>query len=257
MDRGGVTYEKRESIALITLNRLYPVNTFSSDVAARLKDIQSEISGDIDIRVIIVTGTGGETFSMVSNSKKCSREGSGTGVRKPLHVSRIIDRFDRPCIGAIRGGAYGQGLELALACDLRICTETAHFSMNHLTYGDIPWDGGTQRLARLIGKPKAIEMILTGEVIYAQEAHRIGLVHRVVTEAELLPAAMDMAREIATRSSIAVRYAKEAINKGMDFTLEQGMRLEADLYFLLHTTKDRTEGIRAFQEKRTPVFEGK
>ena len=162
-----------------------------------------------------------------------------------------------PSIAAINGDAIGIGLELALACDLRICTETAHFAMNHIMYGGIPWDGGTQRLSRIVGRGKAMEMILTGEVIDAQEAHSIGLVHRVIPDDEILTVVMDTAREIASKGPIAVRYAKEAIRKGMDLTLEQGLRLEADLYFLLHTTSDRTEGIKAFQEKRSPRFEGR
>jgi enoyl-CoA hydratase/carnithine racemase len=121
----------------------------------------------------------------------------------------------------------------------------------------IPSDGGTQRLARLVGRGKTLEMILTGEVIDAQEALRIGLVHRVVPKKDLTEVAMKMAQEMASKGPIALRYTKEAVYKGMDMTLEQGLRLEADLYLLIHTTKDRTEGIQAFREKRKPKFEGK
>ena len=144
-----------------------------------------------------------------------------------------------------------------LACDIRIATNISHFGLLHIEKGLIPWDGGTQRLSRVIGQAKAMEMILTGELIDTQEAYRIGLVNKVVSSEDLMKVAADMAREMASKGPIALRYAKEAIRKGMDLTLEQGLRLEADLYFLLHTTKDRTEGIRAFQEKRSPQFEGR
>jgi enoyl-CoA hydratase/carnithine racemase len=128
--------------------------------------------------------------------------------------------------------------------------------MPQVIHGDIPWDGGTQRLPRVVGNAKSLEMILTGEMIDAPEAHRIGLVNKVVPSKELMAETMSLAREMAAKGPIALRYAKEAVCHGMDLNLEQGLRLEADLYFLLHTTKDRTEGIEAFREKRAPEFEG-
>ena len=121
----------------------------------------------------------------------------------------------------------------------------------------IPWDGGTQRLSRLVGKGKAMEMILTGDMIDAQEALRIGLVNKIVRSQELLEVVMDMAHEMASKAPLALRYAKETVNKGMDLNLEQGLRLEADLYLLLHTTQDRTKGIKAFQERQEVQFEGR
>jgi enoyl-CoA hydratase len=146
---------------------------------------------------------------------------------------------------------------LALACDIRIATERSKFSLPQIEWGVIPWDGGTQRLARLVGRGKALEMVLTGERVDAQEAHRIGLVSKIVPPDQLMKEAMDLAKEMATKGPVALRYSKEAINKGMDLTLQQGLGLEADLYLLIHTTKDRTEGIKAFQEKRKAKFEGK
>jgi len=147
-------------------------------------------------------------------------------------------------------------LELALACDMRIASEGSCFGLTHIRTGLVPWDGGTQRLSRLVGRAKAIEMILTGEVIDSHEALRIGLVNRVVSSDQLMTTAMEVAQEIASKGAIALRYTKEAVYKGMDLTLEQGLRLEADLYLLLHTTRDRTEGIQAFRNKRTPQFKG-
>ena len=172
-------------------------------------------------------------------------------------VSEPIARIDRPVIAAIQGDAIGQGLEMALACDLRIAAETSRFGLPQIKAGLIPWDGGTQRLARLVGRGKALEMILTGETIDAREAYRVGLVNKVVPSQELMSTVMSMAREMATKGSIALRYTKEAVYQGMDLILEQGLRLEADLYLLIHTTKGRTEGIKAFREKRVPKFEGK
>ena len=144
-----------------------------------------------------------------------------------------------------------------MACDIRIASEAARFALTHIKSGLIPGDGGTQRLSRLIGRGKAIEMILTGEMIDAREALRIGLVNKIVPSEKLEETALHMAREMASKGPVAVRYAKEAINKGIDMTLEQGLRLEADLYLLLHTTQDRVEGIQTFQKKGVPRFEGK
>jgi enoyl-CoA hydratase/carnithine racemase len=160
-------------------------------------------------------------------------------------------------IAAISGDAIGQGLELALACDIRIASEASRFGLPQIESGVIPWDGGTQRLSRLVGKGKALEMILTGEMIEAQEALRIGLVHKVLPKKDLTEVTMKMAQEMASKGPIALRYTKEAIYKGMDMTLEQGLHLEADLYLLIHTSKDRTEGIQAFREKKKPQFEGR
>jgi enoyl-CoA hydratase/carnithine racemase len=168
-----------------------------------------------------------------------------------------IAELDVPTVAAIQGDAVGQGLELVLACDVRVAAETAHFGFPEIKKGLIPQDGGTQRLARLVGRGKATEMILTGEVIDAQEALRIGLLNKVVPSESLTAVALKMAQEIGSKAPIALRYTKEAIYKGMDMTLEQGLRLEADLYLLLHTTRDRTEGIKAFQEKKPLRFEGR
>jgi enoyl-CoA hydratase/carnithine racemase len=123
--------------------------------------------------------------------------------------------------------------------------------------GEMPWDGGTQRLARLVGKAKALELILLGETIDAEEAQRIGLVQSIIPQDDLMTTVMDLARKIAVKSPVSLTYVKEAIHKGMDLTLEQGLRLEADLYYLIHTTEDRTEGIKAFREKRRPQFKGR
>jgi enoyl-CoA hydratase/carnithine racemase len=180
--------------------------------------------------------------------------------KEPMPYSSIaepITKLDKPIIIAMDGNVIGQGLELALACDIRIAAEKSCFGFPQIKAGLIPWDGGTQRLTRLVGKGKALEMILTGESIDVQEAHRIGLISKIVPSGQLMTTVSEMAQEMASKAPIALRYTKEAISKGMEMTLEQGLLLEADLYLLLHTTKDRTEGIQAFREKKIPKFEGR
>lgn len=252
MDQEMVLCQKKDSVAIITLNRPDSKNAINTQIVSELEDIRNEIN---DTRVVIITGE--KTFSTGTDIEEFSLSENKAEIRKRISIASIIDALDQPTIAAINGDALGQGLEFALSCDLRICTETAHFAMHHVTYGEIPWDGGTQRLSRLVGGGKAMEMILSGEFIDAQEAYRIGLVNKVVSPDELLTVVMDMAQKMASKGPIALKYAKEAICKGLDLSLEQGLRLEADLYFLLHTTRDRTEGITSFRDKRSPEFEGK
>lgn len=252
-----LTYQKKGYVGVISI--IGPVNEQKKIplLANELTDACFEITSDDEIRVIILTGTGDNPFS--------AGEGLAEGVFKVSEEGRIrfwslaepIAKLNPPIIVGINGDAIGQGLELALACDLRIATETSHFGLPQIGRGFIPWDGGTQRLSRIVGKGKAMEMILSGETIDAHEAYRVGLVNRVIPPAELMAAVLKMAQEMAAKGPIALRYAKEALYKGMDLTLEQGLRLEADLYHLLHTTGDRTEGIESFRVKRPPRFKGK
>ncbi len=167
-----------------------------------------------------------------------------------------IARLKQPVIAAIRGDAVGIGLELALACDLRIGTENARFGLTQVREGRLPSHGGTQRLPRLVGQGKALEMVLTGELIEAREACRIGLIHRVVAPELLMSSARGMAQEMAAKSPLSLNYAKEALYASRDLTLDQGLRTELDLYLLLFTTADRAEGITAFRGKRKPEFRG-
>ena len=222
-----------------------------------LNELCSGIAWDEEIRVGVITGAEEKTFSTDVDVISLGLRDNEELKTNALNLAESIAKLDKPIIAAINGDAMGQGLELALACDLRIATETSHFGLPHIRTGLIPSDGGTQRLSRLVGRGQALEMILTGEMIDAKEAYRIGLVNKIVPSGELRAIVMDMAKEMASKGPISLRYTKEAVNKGMDMTLEQGLHLEADLYLLLHTTKDRTEGIKAFLEKRVPQFEGK
>ena len=252
-----ITFRKEGPIGIITLNRIDRHNAITSQMAAQISDIRDEVGYDSDISVLVITGEGKETFCIGTETTEYSSYDSRETFISKLKIASVIGSICQPAIAAINGDAFGQGLELALACDIRISSKAANFTMSQISHGEIPWDGGTQRLSRLVGKGKALEMILLGETIDAEEALKIGLVNRVVPPDELMPAALKIARELGNKGSIALRHGKEAILKGMDMTLEQGLRLEADLYFLLHTTSDRIEGIKAFQEKRTPHFKGK
>jgi enoyl-CoA hydratase/carnithine racemase len=251
-----VTYTKKKAVATITLSRPDAKNAINTQVAVELKDIRDEINQDQTVRAAILTGEGKDVFCVGTDSHEMSSFENGANFMEFLSVASVIETFGCPIIAAINGDAFGQGLEAALACDLRICANHAALGMPQVNYGQMPWDGGTQRLTRLVGKGKALELILLGETIDAQEAYRIGLVHRIVPPGELMNEVRDLAHRIAGKSPISLAYVKEAVNKGMDLTLEQGLRLEADLYYLIHTTRDRTEGIKAFREKRRPQFEG-
>jgi len=249
-----VVYRKRERIGSITLNRPEAGNAIDARLAGELRDICSEVSRDEEVRVVTISGAG-EAFCVGTDWG--GSPPSETAQRTLLSVVGAVAGLECPVIAAINGDALGQGLELALACDLRIAAETARLGLPQIIYGLIPWDGGTQRLPLLVGRAKAMEMIYMGESISAGEAYRFGLVNKVVSGGELSLVVADMARGMASGAPLALKYAKEAIGKGLELTLEQGLRLEADLYLLLHTTADRTEGIKAFRQKRQPEFEGK
>ena len=252
-----LVYRKAGAVGIITLDRPAADNSINERLAAELTEICAGVAGDEEIKVIVITGAGNRAFSVgVDLNELSPLDGRGKQTRL-LSVAVPVASLTVPVIAAINGDALGQGLELALACDLRIAVETAHFGLAHVASGLIPWDGATQRLPRLVGKGKAMEMLLTGQSIDAADACRIGLVSSVIPQEELMAVAMDMAQAMASKAPLALRYAKEAIHGGLDLTLEQGLRLEADLYFLLHSTEDRTEGIRAFHEKRPPQFKGK
>jgi len=250
-----LSFEKEDHVMSINLPKVAKYHARITQLTNELSDICTTTTQDKEIHVVIINWKQEEPSSgtdLDEDVLTCWESGT-----KPRPLAASVAKLDIPIITAMNGYTIGQDLELALACDIRIASDTSHFGMPHVREGLIPWDGGTQRLSRLVGRAKAIEMILTGEIIDAQEAHRIGLVHKVVVNSELMSVVMNMAQEIASKGPISLRYAKEAIHKGMDLTLKQGLRLEADLYFLLHTTKDRTEGIKAFQGKRRPQFKGR
>jgi enoyl-CoA hydratase/carnithine racemase len=264
MSNSTVIYSSKKHIAHITLNRPRAGNIINPVLAQELTDICELINQDDNIYVVIITGSGEKAFCR-GNEIELAQAGKTVGhilakLRETgagFNVASAIAGIDRPVIAAINGDALGQGLELALSCDVRLAAQSARFGFPQVAWGLMPGDGGTQRLPRIIGRGKALELILTGELIDAGEALAIGLVSRVVPPPDLMSTAEALAQNIAGKAPIALRFIKEAVRKGLDMTLEQGLRLEADLYFLLHTTADRTEGIKAFLEKRQPQFKGR
>ena len=260
MPYSSIIYNKQEHIAGITLNRPGADNVINQPLAQELEDACREISQDDSVYVVTITGAGDKAFCGGSELEKSAQAGgkpvTPEAVGTLYNVTTTIAGIDQPVIAAINGDALGQGLEVALGCDIRIASSKARLGFPQVTLGLIPMDGGTQRLSRIVGKGKALELIFTGEIISAEEAYEIGLVSKVVAQENLAAEVEALAQTLVTKAPIAMRYIKEAVNKGLDLTLDQGLRLEADLYFLLHTTADRTEGIKAFLEKRAPWFKG-
>ena len=255
MDKNAIIYEKKDRVGIITLNHPSRGNRITAQMAAELKEVSQEFERGSGVNVIIITGSGNK-FSIGTDEDADLQFEDRESFVAHLGVASTVGLFVQPVIAAINGDAFDQGLELALACDLRLCAHDARFAMPQILRNEIPFDGGTQRLPRLVGRIKAMEMILHGEIIASGEAQKIGLVNKVLESDRLMPEALEMAKDLSSKGPMALRYAKEAVLKGMDLSLEQGLRLEADLYFLLHTMNDRIEGITAFKEKRKPRFDG-
>lgn len=223
-------------------------------LAASLEDLHRDLLLEPEVRVLVLEGTTPEAFCgqdpAAAPAEGDRVEATGRSLAGP------VARLEVPVIAATLGDALGQGLELLLACDIRIAADTAVFGLPHIAQGQLPDDGGTQRLSRLVGKARALEMVLTGRPISAAEALRIGLVNRLCPPAEVAAEALTLARELAAKAPIALRYAKEAVLAGTELPLAEALRLEGDLYLLLETTRDRTEGISAFLRRQEPRFAG-
>ncbi len=243
-----IRYVKKGHVATIKLINPTAGNDFASGFVRELGEVCDHINNDNNVYVVILTGNGA-AFIDFGDGK--------SGERPPPGAAAAIAAIERPVIAAINGDAFGIGLEMALSCDVRIASDKARLALPQVAEGRLPADGGTQRLPRIIGRGRALEMLLAATTISADEALEIGLVSKIVSSSELANEAQKLAETIAAKGPLALRYLKEAVIKGMDMTLTQGLRLEADLYFLLHTTADRTEGITAFREKKKPRFRGK
>ncbi|PYM77129.1 MAG: hypothetical protein DME03_06460 [Candidatus Rokuibacteriota bacterium] len=254
-----IRYELADGIATITLNRPAVHNAMNERMREELTACFGELARAEDARVVIVTGTGERAFSAGADIREFVAPQVPVRFRdsrRRVDFRAAMDRCPQPIIAAIRGFALGGGLELALACDIRIAGEDSQLGLTEVNLAIIPGGGGTQRLPRLVGRGKALEMILTGARVDAREALRIGLVERVVPATEVLSSAQALARTLAEKAPVALRYAKEAVVKGLGVPLEDGLRLENDLATLLRTTDDRVEGAKAFLEKRKPRFTG-
>jgi enoyl-CoA hydratase/carnithine racemase len=254
-----IRYELTDGIATITLNRPTVHNAMNEKMREELTACFGELAQSAEARVIVVTGAGERAFSAGADIREFVAPQVPVkfrDARRRVDFRAAMDRCGQPIIAAINGFALGGGLELALACDIRIAGEDSLLGLTEVNLAIIPGGGGTQRLPRLVGRGKALEMILTGARIDGREALRIGLVERVVPTAEVHAAALALAKMLAERAPIAMRYAKEAVVKGLGMSLEDGLRLENDLATLLRTTEDRIEGAKAFLEKRKPRFTG-
>jgi enoyl-CoA hydratase len=251
--------ERKSSVAYVTLNRPDAMNALNVHLRRDLRDFFLEITEDRSIRTVVITGAG-RAFCAGADIKEWEEPASLVEERDErgrLSFGEAMRRYEWPIIAAINGYALGGGCELALCCDIRIASESAELGLPEVTLGIIPGGGGTQRLPRLIGRGKALELILTGQRIAAQDACRLGLIEHVVPPDQLLPRAEELAQTILARAPIAVKYAKEAIARGLDLPLDEGLKVEAELSILLRTTEDRMEAARAFKEKRAPRFKGR
>lgn len=253
-------YEKKDNIGVLTINRPDKLNALSNELIEELGRFLDEVENDDLIRVLVVTGAGEKAFVAGADIQELVDRDALIGRRVSRTRQESFSRIENlsiPVIAAVNGYALGGGLELALACNIRICSDRAQFGAPEVKLGIIPGDGGTQRLPRLVGLGRAMEMILTGDFIDAQEAYRIGLANRVVPHDELMEKTMDLAQKIAKRPPLAVRYAKEAVNRSQEGDTVSGYALESYLHALTCTTEDKKEGVQAFLEKRKGAFKGK
>jgi enoyl-CoA hydratase len=252
--------EKRDRIAFVTINRPDKLNALNARTKADLKDVFGGLRGDAEIDVVILTGSGPKAFVAGTDIKELTSldEKSGTEFSSGGQaVFDLIENLGKPVIAAVNGYALGGGAELAMACHIRIASENAKFGQPEVVLGIIPGYGGTQRLGRLVGKGKAMEMILTGDQVDAQEALRIGLVNSVVPLADLLKTAEAMAQKIISKGQIAVRLALKAVNNLDESSLSSGQALEAELFGRCCSSQDFKEGTSAFLEKRKAEFKNK
>jgi len=251
--------EKKGHVAGVRLRRVEQGHMLDSATVAELAAAAEAINDDEDTYVVVL-GSEGKTFCRGWDASVLEA-GAATEIARRERVLTdsfsFLNRLSRPVVAAIRGEALSAGLELALACDVRIAGEGARFGLPETALGLLPSGGGTQRLPRIVGRAKALQMVLLAAVIDAKEALRCGLVSRVVADDAVDDEALALAETIAARGPLAVRYAKEAVLRGMEMPLEQALRFETDLTVILQTTEDRTEGVRAFLEKREPHFKGR
>jgi enoyl-CoA hydratase len=253
-------FEVSEQIARITFNRPNVLNALNRKTMDELGDCLKKVRADDAIRVLILTGAGEKAFIAGADINELSQQTPVNGREFTLYGQEIIHQLEtlgKPAIAAINGFALGGGCEVALACTLRIASRNAKLGQPEVKLGIIPGYGGSQRLPRLCGRGVAHELILTGEMITADEALRVGLVNRVVEPGELLATAEAIAKKIIANAPVAVKYALEAVERGMEMPQEEGLYLEATLFGLCCATQDMREGTRAFLEKRPPKFEGR
>lgn len=252
--------EIKEAIATVTVNRPSAMNAMTQITLQELDVVVQQLSASAEVRAVIITGAGEKAFIAGGDIAMLRKLGPVEARELGLlahGICNAIEQSPKPFIAAINGYALGGGCELAMSCDIRIAAEHARFGQPEINIGTLPGFGGSQRLPRLVGKGRALEMILTGDMIDAQEAWRIGLVNRVVPAVDLMTAARSLAIKLAAKSQMALKLCKEVVINGLEMDLQRACSYEADLFALSFATADQQEGMAAFLEKRTPVFTGR
>jgi enoyl-CoA hydratase len=252
--------ERDAAVAIVTINRPRVLNALNSQTLDELRRVILDLKQDDGVRAVIVTGAGEKSFvagADISELAQLSSTAAREHARRGQHVFDLLEHMGKPVIAAINGFALGGGCELAMACTLRVAAETAKLGQPEINLGLIPGYAGTQRLARIVGKGRALELLLSGDQITAQEACRLGLVNRVVAPADLIAEAKKIAATLAGKAPIAVRYILDAVNQGLDMPFAQAQVHEATLFGLTAGTEDMREGTAAFLEKRKPEFKGR
>jgi enoyl-CoA hydratase/carnithine racemase len=255
-----IKFDKRGQIAYVTISRPKVLNALNMATMRELHTAFTFVKDDADIRVAILTGEGEKAFIAGADINELATQGATQGKEYASRGQAVLDLIEdcgKPVIACVNGFALGGGCEVAMACTMRLASENAKLGQPEVKLGIIPGYGGTQRLPRLVGKGLAQQILLTGEVISAQEALRIGLVNEVVPLAELIGRAEAIAAKIIANAPLAIQYVIEAVNKGMEMTLQEGLFLEASLFGVCCATEDKNEGTKAFLEKRAAQFKGK
>jgi enoyl-CoA hydratase len=255
-----VLYEKKGPIAYVTINRPKVMNALNAETISELKSAFKNAGDDSEVRGIIFTGAGDKAFAAGADISEMTADSPVTAKEKTRSgqaLTDLIENLGKPVVAAVNGFALGGGCELSMACTIRLAAETAKFGQPEVKVGIMPGYGGTQRLPRLVGKGRALQLILSGEMIGAQEAYRIGLVNEVVPNPDLITRAEAILKQFLSNAPLGVKFSIEAVNRGLDSSLEEGLVIEASLFALCAATEDKKEGTSAFLAKRVPNFQGR
>jgi len=255
-----VLYEKKDGIAYVTLNRPKVLNALNQRTWQDLRTAFEDARDDATVRGVILTGAGDKAFiagADIGEIAHITAVDAEQSSRYGQDVLTLIENLGKPVIAAVNGFALGGGCETAMACTIRVASEHARFGQPEVSLGIIPGGGGTQRLPRLVGKGRALQLILSGAMITAQEAYRIGLVNEVVSATDLIPRAEAILKQIFANAPVAIRFSLEAVNRGLETSQAEGMALEASLFGLCAGTEDKNEGTQAFLQKRAAKFTGR
>ena len=255
-----VLYEKKDGIAYVTLNRPKVLNALNQRTWQDLRAAFEDARDDATVRGVILTGAGDKAFiagADISEIAHITAVDAERSSRYGQDVLTLVENLGKPVIAAVNGFALGGGCETAMACTIRVASEHARFGQPEVTLGIIPGGGGTQRLPRLVGKGRALQLILSGAMITAQEAYRIGLVDEVVPATDLIPRAEAILKQIFANAPVAIKFSLEAVNRGLETSQAEGMALEASLFGLCAGTEDKDEGTQAFLQKRAAKFKGR